>query len=124
MRNRRIIWTVSVVVLMALLAAAYYFFDPMEARWMPKCIWKAVTGTDCPGCGSQRMAHALMHGDLPAAWRANAYALCMLPVVGGLLSLEFFRESHPRVYRAVHSPAVIWVLGASVFIWWIFRNLG
>ncbi len=105
------------------LATAYYCFDPVEVRWMPRCIWKVATGTDCPGCGSQRMAHALMHGDLSSAWHANAYALCMLPLIGLMACLEFFRESFPRLYGRVHSPWVIRLVVISVFVWWIMRNL-
>lgn len=123
MRDRRIVWVVFLFVLLAVLAVVYFFVDPMEVRWMPRCVWKVATGTDCPGCGAQRMAHALMHGDMRAAWHANAFALCMLPVIAGLLWLEFSRERYPRLYRCVHSPVVIWCLAASVFGWWVLRNL-
>ena len=123
MLNKRIFWIVAVVAVFTLLAVVYYFIDPVEVRWMPKCLWKMATGTDCPGCGSQRMAHALMHADLRAAWTANAYALCMLPVIAFLLWLEVCRENYPRIYGVVHSPAVIWSLAGSVLVWWIVRNL-
>ena len=95
----------------------------MEVRWMPRCLWKVATGTDCPGCGSQRMAHALMHGDIVGAWRANAYGLCMLPLIGVMVWLEFSREKHPGLYRKVHSPVAIWVLAGSVIAWWVVRNM-
>lgn len=114
---------VVVLLVLALLAAVYFFVDPMEVRWMPKCIWKVATGTDCPGCGSQRMAHALMHGDLKGAWHANAYAFCLLPLIALMLWLELYRERYPRLYGGVHSHVVIRVIVASVFIWWIVRNL-
>ena len=123
MWDRRVLWTVVVLPILVLLAAVYFFVDPMEVRWMPKCIWKVVTGTDCPGCGSQRMAHALMHGDLKGAWHANAYAFCLLPLIALMLLLELCRERYPRLYGSVHSPVVIRALVASVFIWWIVRNL-
>lgn len=123
MRDRRVFLIMAFMGLLAVLAVVYYFFDPMEARWMPKCIWKVATATECPGCGSQRMAHALMHGDLRAAWQANAYALCMLPLVGVMLWLELFRERHPVMYSRVHSPVAIWVLTVSVLVWWVVRNL-
>ncbi|MDE5996679.1 MAG: DUF2752 domain-containing protein [Muribaculaceae bacterium] len=105
------------------LASAYYFFDPAEVRWMPRCIWKVATGTDCPGCGSQRMAHAIMHGDFLGAWHANAYALCMLPVVVFLIWIEFAKHIHPKLYAKVHHPVVITSLASSIFLWWLFRNL-
>ena len=123
MRNKRIIPAVAGIILLGLLAAAYYFFDPMEAKWMPKCLWRVATGTDCPGCGSQRMAHALMHGDFAGAWHANAYAMCMLPLILFLLWLEMAGESHPKLYARVHRQWVIAALGASVIVWWIARNI-
>lgn len=123
MRDKGIVWFGVIVMVLAVLAVVYFFVDPMEVRWMPRCIWKVATGTDCPGCGSQRMAHALMHGDLLGAWHANAYALCMLPLIGWMLWLELFRKRHPRLYGKFHSPVVIRVLAASVLIWWIARNM-
>ncbi|MDE5584912.1 MAG: DUF2752 domain-containing protein [Muribaculaceae bacterium] len=123
MLSKRTVLALVLGILICLLAVVYFFFDPMDAGWMPRCIWKVATGTDCPGCGSQRMAHALMHGDLPGAWRANAYALCLLPLIALMLWLEFFREKHPRFYGKLHSPAVIRILGASVLGWWILRNV-
>lgn len=123
MQDKRILWAGVFIVLMAILFMVYFFVDPMEVKWMPRCIWKVATGTDCPGCGSQRMVHALTHGDLRTAWQANAYALCMLPLVGFMLWLELFRKEYPRIYGRFHSPVVIWVLTGSVFIWWILRNV-
>lgn len=90
---------------------------------MPHCLWKTVTGTDCPGCGSQRMAHALMHGDFFGAWHANAFALCSLPPIAFMLWLEIHRSRHPRLYAALHRPLFIRLLLAAILIWWILRNL-
>lgn len=125
MRNtgKRTYLALAVGILAVALATAYYFFDPVEAKWMPKCIWKVATGTDCPGCGSQRMAHALMHGDISGAWHANAYALCMIPVIIFLLWLEFAKGHHQRLYAAIHRPAVITSLLATIFLWWVVRNI-
>ncbi|MDE7350629.1 MAG: DUF2752 domain-containing protein [Muribaculaceae bacterium] len=115
--------SVAAVVVLMVLAVVYFFFDPVEAAWMPKCIWKVATGTDCPGCGSQRMAHALMHGDFRAAWHANAFALCMLPVIAFLLLMECLRERYQRLYCRVHSPLAIGFIAVAVVVWWIVRNL-
>ena len=105
------------------MAIAYYIFDPVEVKWMPRCLWKVTTGTDCPGCGSQRMAHALMHGDLVGAWHANAYALCIMPLILLILWLELSRDKYQKLYQKIHSPWVLWTLVVSVLAWWIVRNL-
>lgn len=114
---------VAIVLLLIVLASVYYFFDPSEVGWMPRCLWKVLTDTDCPGCGSQRMVHALMHGDIIAAWHANAYALCMIPVIIFLFWLEFTRERHSGLYARVHRTSVIMSLAFSVLGWWFLRNL-
>ncbi len=117
-------WVAAIIAALAIvLAIVYYYFDPVEARWMPRCLWKVATGTDCPGCGSQRMAHALVHGDILGAWHANAFALCIIPLIGLLLVMELNREKYPKLYRKVHAPWVIWTLAAAVLIWWILRNV-
>ncbi|MDE6021964.1 MAG: DUF2752 domain-containing protein, partial [Muribaculaceae bacterium] len=115
-KNIRKILAIVIAVLAIILASVYYFFDPSDVGWMPRCLWKVLTDTDCPGCGSQRMAHALMHGDIIAAWHANAYALCMIPVIIFLFWLEFRRERHPGLYALVHKPAMMMLLVASVLV--------
>lgn len=121
-KYRTYIALVSIVAL-AMLAIAYYFFDPTEVNWMPRCLWKVVTGTDCPGCGSQRMAHALMHGDISGAWHANAFALCMLPIIALMIWLELTRTRHPSLYSRLHSPLMIKLIVTVILAWWIIRNL-
>lgn len=123
MRHARIYAAITALSLLVAFAAIYYLFDPANAVWMPKCLWRLATGTDCPGCGSQRMAHALMHGDFAAAWRANAFALCMIPVIVFLIFLEFGRRRFPRLYKAAHCPAAIYFIAFSILAWWILRNI-
>lgn len=123
MRSKKAFMVILLGILAMSLAVAYYIFDPAEVKWMPRCLWKMTTGTDCPGCGSQRMAHALMHGDFVGAWHSNAYALCMIPLILLLLCLELYRDKYLKLYQKVHSPWVLWTLVASVFVWWIARNL-
>ncbi|MCM1491246.1 MAG: DUF2752 domain-containing protein [Muribaculum sp.] len=114
---------IATAAMLLLLAAAYYFFDPMETGWMPRCLWKTVTGTDCPGCGTQRMAHALMHGEFVKAWYSNAFALCMIPVIIFYVWLELNAERHNKLYRSLHSPWIINLFIFSILCWWVIRNI-
>lgn len=123
MGSRRLYIVVGLGCLLIVLGAIYYFFDPAESAWMPRCLWKALTGTDCPGCGSQRMAHALMHGDIAGAWRANAFGLSILPLMLFLIWLELFRCRYSRLYSAVHRPWLIVSFAIAVILWWICRNV-
>lgn len=89
----------------------------------PKCTFKFLTGYDCPGCGSQRMLHALLHGDIAAAWQANAVLLCMIPLLAIMIFAAMTRLRNPRLYAVVNSLPVIISLLAITIIWTILRNI-
>lgn len=112
---------VSIAVLAA--AALYFIFDPAVSKWAPKCAFKSLTGWECPGCGSQRMIHALLHGDFTAAWHANAILLCLLPLLILMLFAAYTRTRYPRLYALLNSMPVIIAVSAILVGWGIIRNL-
>ena len=67
----------------ALVAAALvvlYVFDPATVGIYPPCVFRAITGYLCAGCGATRATHQLLHGNLAEAFRLNAMYVLMLPV--------------------------------------------
>jgi len=54
--------------------------DPRTAWFAPRCPFRLVTGLFCPGCGTGRALHAIVHGDLAAAVRLNVLAVAAIPV--------------------------------------------
>ena len=114
---------VSLILIAALLGVIYYFFDPMESRWMPRCVFHQLTGLQCMGCGSQRMLHALLHGDFAGAFRANLFGMLMLPVIALMAWAEARREKHPAVYRRLFSPAAVYGLIVLMILWLILRHI-
>lgn len=116
----RLVWIgVTVAVL---LVALYYAFDP-EQHPFPKCLFKQVTGWDCAGCGSQRMLHALLHGDIVKAWHYNAGVMVGMPIIGIMLVASVFRDKVPRLYSIVNSRPMIIIVCVGIFSWWILRNI-
>lgn len=101
----------------------YFLFDPMESWFMPQCVFHHVTGLQCMGCGSQRVIHSLLHGNLHDAFRANAFVTLSLPLLAFLLWLEIYRTKFNRLYSKVYSAPVIWTIAASLIIWFIVRNI-
>lgn len=102
--------------------ATYFTLDPMASRFMPKCIFHELTGWQCPGCGSQRMLHALLHGNISEAWHHNALLLVLMPLLIPMAWLEINRDSHPKAYMRVHSLPVVMTVVAVIMLWWLFRN--
>lgn len=104
-------------------AAFYFVFDPMEWGFMPQCVFHRVTGLQCAGCGSQRMLHALLHGDIAGAFRANAFAVVSIPAIIFLAWVELNRRKRPDLYKKVYSTPLIITVGILLIAWTIARNL-
>lgn len=118
--KRKII--ILLIVFATLIFCAIYFsIDPETSRFMPRCLFHELTGRQCPGCGSQRMLHALLHGDIITAWHHNALLLCLLPLLPPMVYLEIFRDKYPRLYMRIHSIPVVMTLLVIILVWWIIR---
>jgi hypothetical protein len=48
---------------------------------LPPCPLRALTGLYCPGCGSTRCLHALVHGDVTQALAMNPLLVVVAPVL-------------------------------------------
>ena len=105
------------------LGALYYAVDPATVRWMPRCWFHWLTGLQCPGCGSQRMVHALLRGDISAAWHHNALLLLMLPLIVWMFWLETVRTRRPRLYARFYTQRTTFLLAGLLLAWGIARNL-
>lgn len=106
----------------AAIIVIYFSFDP-QAGLFPRCPSKILTGLDCPGCGSQRALHALLHGDFIAALRFNALMVAALPFIALLAVAELKRKSSPKLYAALNSRPVVLTALAAVILWGIIRNI-
>lgn len=100
----------------------YALVDP-ATHIFPRCIFKAITGWDCPGCGSQRAIHSLINGDIAMAWRYNALLVAAIPVVAILVAAQLMRHRYPRLYMTVNSRTAIWVALIILLAWGVVRNI-
>lgn len=121
--SRKMIAASVAAVVAAALVALYAAVDPAEAVWMPKCMVWQLTGFRCPGCGSQRMVHALLHGDLHSAFACNAFLMLMLPVIALMIWLEASRKRHPALYSALYGKWGCALILGSILLWTVLRNI-
>jgi hypothetical protein len=100
------------------------FFDPATSGVFPPCPLRYLTGWYCPGCGSLRAMHQLLHGNLSAAWALNPLTVVLLPfLIYGIASYALFEicgQHLPRLFL----PA-IWIRGfcALIILFGIARNI-
>ncbi|HEX7617315.1 MAG TPA: DUF2752 domain-containing protein, partial [Verrucomicrobiae bacterium] len=57
--------------------AVVYFFNPSTHGFYPICLFHALTGWNCPGCGGTRAVYALLHGHFLLALEDNALVVLL-----------------------------------------------
>jgi len=83
----------------------------------PVCLFKMLTGWDCPGCGGLRMTHDVLHGDLAAAVADNVFLLVGAPVLAlWMLARRRGRAAAPPI------PSIVAVVVVTA-VWTVLRNL-
>lgn len=92
--------------------------DPRAAHFFPRCLVHVATGLHCPGCGSTRATHSLLHGRVADAWSMNPLFILAVPLIALLLWSERF-SAKPLGKR----PWLPWMVLATVVIFWVARNL-
>ena len=92
-------------------AVVLFFFDPTKVPIYPPCIFHRVTGLNCPGCGTLRALHALLHGQLWTALHFNAFLVLSLPVFAWI-GFRFLRhEITGAPAKVVRVSWLWWYLG-------------
>ena len=120
---RRPLVIVLVIAALLLFGFIYYALDPSASALFPKCAFHSLTGYKCPGCGSQRAVHALLHGHVAAAFGHNALLFIVVPWIALCLFAEGQRLRNPRLYARLNAPLLVWLLLALVLLWWLLRNI-
>ncbi|MBQ8773774.1 MAG: DUF2752 domain-containing protein [Muribaculaceae bacterium] len=106
----------------AVVTCIYFYFDPSD-NYFPRCPFLMLTGYQCPGCGTQRAIHALLHGDIANAWHFNAAFMCSLPIIALLAVAELTRKRWPRYHMMVNSKYAVWTIFIAIVGWWFGRNI-
>jgi len=116
--------TVILIWSVLLAGAAYLFvFEPGKTGFFPACPFRMLTGFTCPGCGSTRAMHQILHGHFATAFMLNPLLLLAIPFLLFALvrySVIVMRGGVPRP-NALPAP-FIYALFVIIVSFWIFRN--
>lgn len=103
-----------------------YAFSPAEVSLFPRCIFLTLTGYECPGCGSQRAIHSLLHLRISEAFGYNPLLVLSLPYFAACLWVISRPERTPLVLlwrKRLMGPTACVVILLLVLTWGIVRNL-
>ncbi|MEZ4740333.1 MAG: DUF2752 domain-containing protein [Flavobacteriales bacterium] len=110
-------WIAAPVALLFL--GHLYLHDPEKGGFL-SCPFRLLTGLLCPGCGSQRALHDLMHLRIAEAFWHNALLVASIPLLGihwGYSAV--FPSAKPL--SAYNQVVLAWA--ALAIGWGIVRNL-
>jgi hypothetical protein len=99
------------------------FFNPTTSSFFPICPFRALTGLQCPGCGSTRACYQLLHLHPIAAFKLNPLMVLTLPFI--LYGLAGFTKSAitGKPQRRIFIPSLyLWAWLAVLLFFWVFRN--
>ena len=124
MKNRkRPIILIAISILVGLFILLYSIVDPATSYLMPKCIFKMLTGFDCPSCGTQRALHTMLNGQIRDAIMLNPFIFIVAPYLLALLYSSASKSRIAVVIRPItHHYITITIYLVLYIIWWVVRN--
>ncbi|MET2984151.1 DUF2752 domain-containing protein [Aureibaculum conchae] len=112
------------LLLLLVIALFYFSVNPNQVDFLLKCPLYKTTGVYCPGCGSQRAFHNLLHGHFLIALQNN---LMLILGLAGLLyhygiqtSNHIFKTQFKSVFN---NRKVVFFIIALLILFWILRNI-
>lgn len=125
-RNRIIIKLCSILLLGG--AFIYYFFlnNPSDKGTVfLRCPSKLLFGINCPGCGSQRAIHHLLHFEFTEAIQFNALLVITFPLLLYITLIWLYNiifEKEIRI-KLFYNNKFVWALFCLIIIYGIIRNI-
>jgi hypothetical protein len=80
------------------------------------CLWRAVLGVPCPGCGMTRALLSLARGDLHAAWQFNPGSFIVAPILSGTAARHVWLQPDCQRRRRFFGLVLLAVTATRGFI--------
>ncbi len=106
------------------LAVLFFVLDPVKDAIFPRCVFYSLTGYHCPGCGSQRAIHNLLHLNLSGVVSNNALLLPATLLIFYHYARPLFNRISarelPDIFYLKQTP---WIIFAIIILFGILRNI-
>lgn len=108
-----------------ILGIIYFFYSPANNGFFPQCPLKYLSGYSCPGCGSQRAIHELLHLNFKEAFAYNPLLVASIPYItlGIAFSTESLKTRYPKTRKFLYGQNALYVIMAILVLFFIFRNI-
>lgn len=122
--NQHLLLKLFIPIVLLTLGIFYFIINPNTFAYAPKCPFHTLTGFHCPGCGSQRALHEILHGNIWTGLQHNFLILLAVLIVGYQFYINFINTRKKQTQKNLlqHSAAK-WLILALVLGFWILRNI-
>jgi len=123
--NHKYLKIALLIVLFGGFFLVYFFYNPAQSSFFIPCPIHYITGFYCPGCGSQRAIHLLLHGDIIGAFRFNPLMVLTLPILIYGLGITIANWVFGTSYRFMLFYSKLFIFGyfGIAILYWVLRNL-
>lgn len=122
--RKKVIVVISALLLLTFIAV-YFSFNPENSRFFPRCVFHTFTGLDCPGCGSQRAFHHLLHFEIGKAFMQNSLLVCAIPYIILGIYFEYLggKIKYPNARQLLFGKNATIIVFVLVMLFWVGRNI-
>ena len=122
-RAKKLVWIGCLTGIVGVaLGLLLFFCDPARVPIYPVCAFHSMTGLQCPGCGSLRAMHELLHGNIAAALRLNAMLVVSLPFLMAL-AVRLVRRQWQHQPGPVVRTQWLWLFLVAWLAFGVLRNV-
>lgn len=112
------------LLLFVLITIYFYFLNPTDkTNFFLPCFFYEITGYQCPGCGTQRAFHEMLHFNFVSAFTQNALFVLAIPYVLAALFFNSKKDKYPKINDFLLGNRTLLVLLVIVILFGVFRNL-
>ncbi len=112
------------LLLFGVIAFFYFTINPNEVDFMLKCPLYKTTGIYCPGCGSQRAIHHLLHFDFIKAAQNNILLLIGLLSAVYHYGIQFINRYFIKNFKSIfNNTKNLLIILIIVILFWVLRNV-
>lgn len=111
------------LLLLGVIALFYFSVNPNQVDFLLKCPLYKNTGVFCPGCGSQRAIHNLLHGEFLKALQNNLMLVLGMVALSYHYGIRFSNRIFKTRFKSVFdTKKIILLVIVLLILFWIVRN--
>lgn len=122
-RPSQLAWLLLGAALILLASSILFLFNPAQNSFYPGCLFHRLTGWHCPGCGSLRALHHLLHARFAGAFQCNPLLILLLPVATWRAALAAGLGPRRKTPPKPVAPSWVFLLVFTVLLFTVLRNL-